>query len=39
MRGNVEKTLVIVAITVKDTYTVNAIEKLAEFLGTNIIPI
>jgi len=39
MRGNVEKTLVIVAITVKDTYNVNAIEKLAEFLGTSIIPI
>lgn len=39
MRGSTEKTLSIIAITVKDTYTVNAIEKLAEFLGTNIMPI
>jgi hypothetical protein len=36
MRGGKGKTLSIFALVIKDTYMVNAVNKLAEFLGIKI---
>jgi len=36
MRGGTEKTLSIFALVIKDTYMVNAFNKLAEFLGVKV---